>query len=525
MQSITQGSGTNALNFSYTYDNRGNITSETRNGVTTTYEYDALGQLTRVNDPNDPTAHNEGALSDNGTTWVYAYDRGGSILRKTVYAYTTGTVGTAVKTYAYEYDTDWKDKLTKFDGNTIVYDEIGTPENDGTWTYTWQAGRQLKSMSKIEGNDTITMEFTYNHAGLRTKKVVTIGDATETTEYILNGKNVAELIKTTVTAEASPTTTTDRLHFYYDTQGRVTLVDFNGTLYSYAHNLQGDIIGILDSSGNLVVEYSYDAWGKPISVTGTLTTSLGELNPFRYRGYVWDVEIESYYLSSRLYSSFLLRFINSDENISGNLYCYCENSVVMKSDKNGKSSKNDSIAKQAHDIIAERNAEDISLRLMNEMVKNYEALVKYRRTHTYIDSIDFFIDKVKTNGEWDIKNDSNWNLKSDALYSFCGIPLRRDEIGNIQFGFLSTALFSSTFAQAGAGLYQIYSRTSRWKYIMSGFDDPVDYYAIEYGYRLGMYTNAVKNGNSISQYLAKEKLDSYLFQWISWKLANEEELH
>ena len=47
-------------------------------GVTTTYEYDTLGQLTRVNDPNDPTAHNEGAPTNNGTTWVYAYDRGGN---------------------------------------------------------------------------------------------------------------------------------------------------------------------------------------------------------------------------------------------------------------------------------------------------------------------------------------------------------------------------------------------------------------------------------------------------------------
>ena len=85
---ITQGSGVNAMNFAYTYDNRGNITSETRNGVTTTYEYDALGQLIRVNDPNDTTVGNT------GTTWIYAYDRGGNILSKTAYAYTTGTVGT-----------------------------------------------------------------------------------------------------------------------------------------------------------------------------------------------------------------------------------------------------------------------------------------------------------------------------------------------------------------------------------------------------------------------------------------------
>ena len=123
------------------------------------------------------------------------------------------------------------------------------------------------------------MEFTYNHAGLRTKKVKKVnGIVAETTEYILNGKNVVALIHTN-----HDTSEVNRLHFYYDAQGRVALVDFNGTLYSYAHNLQGDIIGILDTSGNLVVEYKYDAWGKPIGITAsnTLTTQLAELNPFR----------------------------------------------------------------------------------------------------------------------------------------------------------------------------------------------------------------------------------------------------
>ena len=87
------------MNFAYAYDSRGNITSETRNGKVTTYTYDALGQLIRVNDPHDTTA---GA---SGTTWVYNYDRGGNILSKSYYAYTTGTPGTAVDTIAYSYTT------------------------------------------------------------------------------------------------------------------------------------------------------------------------------------------------------------------------------------------------------------------------------------------------------------------------------------------------------------------------------------------------------------------------------------
>ena len=111
--SITQGSGANAFNLAYTYDSRGNITSETRNGNTTTYEYDKLGQLVRVNDPWDNTIAIETQDPQyTGTTWIYAYDRGGNILSKTAYEFTTGTVGTAVRTYLYGYtDTNWKDNV------------------------------------------------------------------------------------------------------------------------------------------------------------------------------------------------------------------------------------------------------------------------------------------------------------------------------------------------------------------------------------------------------------------------------
>ena len=62
------------------------------------------------------------------------------------------------------------------------------------------------------------------------------------------------------------------MHFFYDAQSRPAMVEFNGALYSYVHNLQGDIVGILDNAGSLVVEYKYDAWGKPVSVR-TLTTA------------------------------------------------------------------------------------------------------------------------------------------------------------------------------------------------------------------------------------------------------------
>lgn len=123
VQSITQ----KGVTLTYTYDNCGNIVSISDGNKTISYAYDLLGQLIRANDPYDTTA---GAA---GTTWLYTYDLGGNIQSKVAYAFTTGSVGAAVKTNTYSYgDSNWKDKLTAFSGKTISYDEIGNPLNDGS---------------------------------------------------------------------------------------------------------------------------------------------------------------------------------------------------------------------------------------------------------------------------------------------------------------------------------------------------------------------------------------------------------
>ena len=74
---------------------------------------------------------------------------GGNIRSKTEYAYTTGTLGAAVRTVTYGYgDAGWSDLLTSIGGQSLTADEIGNLLSDGTWAYTWQHGRQLAGMSK-----------------------------------------------------------------------------------------------------------------------------------------------------------------------------------------------------------------------------------------------------------------------------------------------------------------------------------------------------------------------------------------
>ena len=114
----------------------------------------------------------------------------------------------------------------------------------------------------------------------------------------------------------------------------------NGTTtqkFAYIHNLQGDIVALIDSTGTKVVSYTYDAWGKPLSTTGSLASTLGKLNPFRYRGYVFDEETGLYYLRSRYYYSALSRFINADSVFfSKNLYCYCSGRPISSRDATGQ---------------------------------------------------------------------------------------------------------------------------------------------------------------------------------------------
>ena len=94
----------------------------------------------------------------------------------------------------------------------------------------------------------------------------------------------------------------NRLDFLYDDTGSLLGFLYDGESYYYVKNLQGDITGILDSDGNMVVEYEYDAWGKVELVSGTMSSTLGHLNPFRYRGYYYDGESGLYYLNSRYYA-------------------------------------------------------------------------------------------------------------------------------------------------------------------------------------------------------------------------------
>ena len=306
--------------YGYTYDDKGNIISETvttkdadGNVVTNEaiiYTYDDKDQLISAETPI--------------IKYEYKYLDGGNIEYKKEYSISLDEndekVYTLVEdnTDTYVYDEIWKDKLISYNGQAIIYDVVGNPTNYMGNTLTWTMGRQLSSFGDIS--------YTYNEDGIRISKT----SNGITTKFYLNGTNIIE--------QTDGTTT---LNFFYDSAGEIVGFMYNGNNYLYIKNSMGDIIGIADSAGNLIVSYTYDAWGKVMSVTGS-NTAIGELNPFRYRSYYYDSDINMYYLQSRYYDAEVGRFINCDDvkYVSGssesyNMFAYCGNGPISRLDVTG----------------------------------------------------------------------------------------------------------------------------------------------------------------------------------------------
>ncbi len=100
------------------------------------------------------------------------------------------------------------------------------------------------------------------------------------------------------------------------------------------------MIALANAAGTIVCSYGYDAWGVPVTRSGSMAGSgtVGFIQPFRYRGYVWDEETGLYYLRSRYYRPSWGRFVSADELVASNLYSYCKNNAVNLIDTNGMKS-------------------------------------------------------------------------------------------------------------------------------------------------------------------------------------------
>lgn len=331
-QIIYQKNGNTQQIHQYSYDENHNITriSIGAPGValeTYDYYYDGFNQLIRE----DIWIYNQSSK-----TMIYTYDDQNNITSIKEYAYQTIT-GTPVSEKKMYYTYNWKDQLSKIEYytngsliyyETLIYDASGNVTNiNDSRTYYYNKsmqwdGRQLTQISAYCD----TLYFKYNDQGIRTQKLQGTCSGTITTDFTLDGDKV--LVETRSNGIT--------LYFTYDVDGSLLSMNYNGDEYFYITNMQGDIIELVDINGNSVVKYKYDAWGNIISQTGG---DLAEINPYRYRGYRYDVETGLYYLNSRYYNPEIGRYINANDvsaispsSINGvNLYTYSVNNPVTVS--------------------------------------------------------------------------------------------------------------------------------------------------------------------------------------------------
>ena len=280
----------------------------------------------------------------------YTYDSAGNRLSKTEFPYSSSDPGDiTTTTFSYQYDGD---RLIGYNKGstayTVEYDTVGNPvkftANGSQYVMEWQ-GRQLTGMGTVISGDSWNkyVSFTYNADGIRTSKYY----FNVKHEYMLNG---SQIIGETWTDEEGDEY---MLIYLYDENGSPIGMKYRTQYYAegvfdcyfFEKNLQGDIVAVYNDEGAMIGAYAYDAWGNVKVTYGSNNYIVTRLNPFRYRGYYYDVETGFYYLQSRYYNPSWGRFLNMDDSgvitatpmglTDKNLYAYCDNNPVMRMDGNG----------------------------------------------------------------------------------------------------------------------------------------------------------------------------------------------
>ena len=343
----------------YTYDSKGNkstffVKAGEATKLSLSYEYDGSSRLIAVKD------------SEGNQAVSYAYDMLGRITRETKtgredisYTYDANnnrkqmTIGN--KTTAYQYNKN--DELLRTD--TLHTD---TEKNDVVIYKNDKNGNQLATVNRSEIpaeakdtsyidvdvtlgdnqlNDNVVnhynalnqltetltknykVSFTYDAEGLRTGKTVN----GEKTVYVWDGDQVVMELSKGGAVQKRYIRGNDLV---YADKGENTEKTY------YVTDMHGNVVQLLDESGNVTKTYEYDSFGNEVK------PEKKDENPYRYCGEYYDKETEEVYLRARYYEPSVGRFITrdtytgeNDEPLSLHLYTYCENDGVNMVDPSG----------------------------------------------------------------------------------------------------------------------------------------------------------------------------------------------
>jgi len=286
---LHQSSGSTIDGVTYTYDNARNRTSKLNHltGITESYAYDAIYELTQV-------------VQGANTTESYTYDQAGNRL-----------TSLGVSPYSYNNSNQLTSTLSAFftfdnNGNTLT-----KVDSTGSTSYAWDFENRLTSVTLPGSGGTVT--FKYDAFGRRAQKI----SATGTVVYVYDGANVAEETDGAgaVLARYAQGGSIDE-PLAESRAGATAFYDADGL---------GSLTSLSASSGSLVSSYTYDAFGKTASSVGSL------INPFRYAGRELDQETGLYYYRARYYDPSTGRFLTEDPiqfRGGSNFYRYVRNSPL-----------------------------------------------------------------------------------------------------------------------------------------------------------------------------------------------------
>ena len=278
------------VNNRYTYDGNGNRLEKLQKHGVTTYGYDNMKRLVKVEYPNATEelfydkAGNRTKRLYNGTEELYRYDP-----RNRLTEHIKGGVSTQ-----YEYDNA---------GNLLKDDRA---------RYEYDAFNRNTKVETFDGNIQINR---YDAEGLRHEmeengKLVT---------FIFRGDEV-------VTEESQE----DRIRYIRTGVLLASDAESARTYYHYASDEMSSITHVVEGT-EVLNHYEYDAWGN-------LTTCEEKVqNRFKFNGQQYDSVTQQYYLRARYYNPVIGRFTQEDTyNVDGlNLYAYCRNNPVYYVDPSG----------------------------------------------------------------------------------------------------------------------------------------------------------------------------------------------
>ncbi|PIC82958.1 RHS repeat domain-containing protein [Sporosarcina sp. P1] len=126
--------------------------------------------------------------------------------------------------------------------------------------------------------------------------------------------------------------------YTYDDNGNPLTMTYQGETYYYLTNYRGDVLALVNKSGERVATYTYDAWGNILTQPGPMASE----NPYRYAGYRYDEVTKLYYLMARYYNPDTGVFLSLDpvrgdtmNPITMNGYSYANNNPVINVDPEG----------------------------------------------------------------------------------------------------------------------------------------------------------------------------------------------